>query len=179
MSLRETATDDGVSDSPQGVKGSRFQAKGFLEHAAAVGHRRVIGPPLRLQGYGSLMKCRILLVAGLAFMAGCGGSVAAGNGADGGSGAGADDAAGTDAGEDACPPGSTVPDAAVFLCDAGPAGSAGCTSPLGDPNVVYPEGCMMLMPHRGAFCSGLCCGPLECTCQSFPGAPGPVFVCPD
>jgi hypothetical protein len=105
--------------------------------------------------------------------AACGGSVtktadAGGSGGDGGIAA-------------MCPPSSTIPDADVYLCEAGPAGSEGCRASVGDPIAIYPEGCMMLSTFRQGFCSGTCCGPLQCTCQRTPGFDdgGLVFICPD
>jgi hypothetical protein len=93
--------------------------------------------------------------------------------------------AGIDSSEDAsmCPPGSivpTIPDADVYLCEAGPVGSAGCPAASGDPIALYPEGCVKLLPGSGGFCSGPCCGPNTCICQRAPGLDdgGLEFVCP-
>ena len=69
------------------------------------------------------------------------------------------DAGETDGGEDAltCQQATPVPDAAVYMCEAGLPGSAGCRAPRLDPNAtsdpnVYPEGCLVTLPLAGSFC---------------------------
>ncbi len=39
---------------------------------------------------------------------------------------------------------------------------------------------MKLLPHPGGFCSGTCCGALQCICQRVPGFGdgGLEFICP-
>jgi hypothetical protein len=119
------------------------------------------------------------VLIGVALLAGCGGSTSIESTGDGGK-AGEDAANG---GEDApvCMPPVTIPDANVYQCDAGPPGSVGCQALLGDPSAVYPEGCSLTRSMRGGFCSGPCCGPLQCSCQAFlPGGDASLqFVCPD
>jgi hypothetical protein len=94
------------------------------------------------------------------------------------------DAAGVDSGEDAttCPPGSMIPDAAVYMCEAGPAGSIGCHAPPDDPSNtnVYPSGCVMYLPRKAAMCAGQCCPPQPCDCQELPPVfdAGLSFICP-
>jgi hypothetical protein len=126
-------------------------------------------------------RSHLAALATAVLLAACGGSVT--NAADAGVDRGDGAASETDSGEDAsaCPPGSKVPDADVYLCQAAPAGSAGCQASVGDPRAIYPEGCMMLLPHPGGFCAGPCCGPLECVCQRTPGFDdgGLEFICPD
>jgi hypothetical protein len=112
----------------------------------------------------------------------CGGSVTIAD--DAGRRPGIDDASEADSGADAlmCPPGSAVPDANVYQCEAGPPGSAGCQALSGDPGAVYPAGCALERSIQGGFCEGPCCGPLSCTCQPVPGPGGAMslqFVCPD
>ena len=129
------------------------------------------------------MIARILVLVGAALLAACGGSVTKGPSAgDGGGDGSAGLPSEPDSGDDAamCPASSTIPDADVYLCEAGPPGSAGCPS-VRDPMVIYPEGCMKLSTFPGGFCSGPCCGPLQCTCQTIPGFDdgGFEFVCPD
>jgi hypothetical protein len=119
------------------------------------------------------MNFRVAVMVAAAMTAACGGSVT--NAADAATGGGD--------GEDAsmCPPSSTIPDADIYLCEAAPAGSAGCSgAEFGDKNVIYPEGCTMISRMRAGFCDGTCCGPLQCTCQRTPGFDdgGPEFVCP-
>jgi hypothetical protein len=142
------------------------------------------------------MTLRPPILACAAVILSCGGSITANE--DGGS-AGPDASRGgnpsspdgslaTDAGADssACPPGTEVPDAAVYMCEAGAPGAPGCP-PMGTGagssggTVSYPEGCMVVAPIQGAFCDGTCCGPLTCTCQTFPTPTGTTlsFVCPD
>src|ERR1700722_9965626 len=95
-------------------------------------------------------------------------------GACGGSVTTANDASEADSGADAlmCPPGSAVPDANVYQCEAGPPGSAGCQALSGDPGAVYPAGCALERSIQGGFCEGPCCGPLSCTCQPVPDPDG-------
>jgi hypothetical protein len=92
------------------------------------------------------------------------------------------DAGEPDAGEDAltCQQANPLPDAAVYMCEAGLPGSAGCRAPRLDPNAtsdpnVYPEGCLVSLPVASSFC-----GPIGCTCQQLPGPgdAGPQFICP-
>jgi hypothetical protein len=123
---------------------------------------------------------RLALGFVVSLMAACGGSVT--KAADAGGGA-TGDAAATDSSEDAvtCPPGSTIPDADVYMCEAGPAGSVGCTgeSPA-TQNTIYPAGCVLLLTHASGFCGGTCCGPQSCTCQQNPARDGGLeFICPD
>ncbi len=119
------------------------------------------------------MNFRIDVMVAVTLMTACGGSVtkAADRGGGGGDGGSAS----------MCPPSSTIPDADVYLCEAGPAGSEGCRASVGDPAAIYPEGCMMLSTFQSGFCSGTCCGPLQCICQRTPGFDdgGLVFICPD
>jgi hypothetical protein len=125
------------------------------------------------------MGFRISLLLGAALVAACGGTVK--NTADaGGGGSGAAEAS-------SCPPGSMVPDAAVYGCEAEPPGSVGCAASGVDPQAtseprVYSEGCVVTLPMRGGFCAGPCCGGLQCFCQHVPSAfndGGLQFVCPD
>jgi hypothetical protein len=119
------------------------------------------------------MTSRILVLLVAALTAACGGGVTKAPDAGGGGGDGEDAAM--------CPPSSTIPDADIYQCEAGPAGSAGCRASVGDPIATYPEGCVMLSTLHQGFCSGQCCGPLQCTCQRIPGFDdgGLEFVCPD
>jgi hypothetical protein len=104
------------------------------------------------------------------------------------SGGVASDAESMDASQDSsCPPFSIPSDAAgVYSCEAGPPGSIGCRSPEGDPNSIYPEGCVLMRPTFG--CTEPCCVTMGCTCQqttvivtgeggSGPGDGGLVFAC--
>jgi hypothetical protein len=86
------------------------------------------------------------------------------------------DAMSTDSGEDGavCPP-TGSPDADVYMCEAGPAGSVGCSAgQLGDKTSIYPEGCQVLLTRCSTF------GQVSCTCQRTPGFDdgGLEFVCP-
>jgi hypothetical protein len=125
---------------------------------------------------------------GLAALA-CGGSTA-GGGVDASvaDGAAATDAAAADGarddGGDACPPGTpSIPPAAIYACDAGAAPGSGCRAAPGDPNAandprVFPPGCVVTLPTAATgFCTGACCGPLTCNCETIPGM-GAQFVCP-
>ena len=108
------------------------------------------------------------VVVGATLLIACGGSTTR---------ASAGDVGATDSGEDAsmCPPPGS-PDADVYMCEAGPTGSAGCTGEeLGDKNVIYPEGCQVLLTRCSTF------GQVTCTCQRQPPSfddGGLEFVCP-
>ena len=112
------------------------------------------------------MNSRIAVLVGAALTASCGGSAAMGA---------------SDAGDDAqtCQEVALIPDAAVYMCEAGPPGSVGCRASPMDPNAaadlnLYPEGCEVTLPRPSTFC-----GPIGCTCQPLPfGDAGPQFVCP-
>ena len=87
---------------------------------------------------------------------------------------------------DACPPGLQIPDAAVYMCEAGAPGAAGCPGTSGGSGPLYPEGCMKVIPASSAACSGPCCGPVVCTCEALVAVgvgisslTGFEFVCPD
>jgi hypothetical protein len=129
----------------------------------------------------AFVRCGIPALIAATLLGACGGSV---TGTDDAGHAATDDATEEDSGADAlmCPPGSALPDANVYQCEAGPPGSAGCQALSGDPDAVYPAGCSLERTIRGGFCAGPCCGPLACTCQPFPGPNGAMslqFVCPD
>jgi hypothetical protein len=87
----------------------------------------------------------------------------------------------SDAGEEAgtCQEVASIPDAAVYACEAGGPGSVGCRAPALDPNAasdtnLYPAGCSVTLPMASTFC-----GPIGCTCQQVPFEDaGLQFVCP-
>jgi hypothetical protein len=68
---------------------------------------------------------------------------------------------------------STIPDADEYLCEAGLPGSKGCPAATGDPNAVYPEGCVMARPVRSTYGDG----PITCTCQPDPVDGSLSFMC--
>jgi hypothetical protein len=112
------------------------------------------------------MNSCIPVLAGAALMTACGGSATM---------------AASDAGEDAltCQEVAFIPDAAVYMCEAGPPGAVGCPVSGLDPNAagnsnLYPEGCSVTLPRRSTFC-----GPIGCTCQQLSfGDAGLQFICP-
>jgi hypothetical protein len=111
------------------------------------------------------MDSCILVLIGAALTGACGGSATT---------------AASDAGEDAqtCQAVALIPDAAVYMCEAGAPGSVGCRASTLDPNAaadtVYPEGCSVTLPKPSTFC-----GPIGCTCQQLPfGDAGLQFICP-
>ncbi len=112
------------------------------------------------------MTSRIAVLVGVALTAACGGSVTKAADAGGGGGDGEDAAV--------CPPpGSPAVD--VYMCEAGPAGSPGCTGKeLGDKDVIYPEGCQVLLTRCTTF------GQITCTCMRQPPFDdgGLEFYCP-
>lgn len=135
-----------------------------------------------------MMRERLLVASSLVFalsLCACGTSstVPVDSGSEGGGGGddGTRDAAEADSsdGTAACPTGSIDPDAAIYTCEAGVAGSVGCQSPLGDQSVIYPEGCTLFRPQFG--CAARCCATMGCTCQlvnlSGPPDGGLVFAC--
>jgi hypothetical protein len=121
------------------------------------------------------MDVRCLFLLGAALTVGCGGSSTTSPKAD----SGADSGPGTQT----CQPTGLIPDASVYTCEAGPAGSVGCRAFSLVPNTagdhkLYPEGCMVTLPMPSGFAP---CSPMQCTCQRTPGLDdgGPEFICPD
>jgi hypothetical protein len=111
---------------------------------------------------------------------------------DSGDGAPPDSGSGMDSGDDApCPFGElrqTIPDTAIYMCEAGPASSVGCPAPAGlDPNAatntnVYPEGCEVMLPIPARSCVSanfgpFCCGAQRCGCTISGPGNGGQFDC--
>lgn len=116
-----------------------------------------------------------LILFGTALAVGCGGSVTTSQKADSG-------ATTADSGNNTptCQATGLIPDAAVYTCEAGPAGFAGCRASVlvaGDHN-LYPDGCMVTLPMPSGFDP---CAPLQCMCQETPGFEdgGLEFICPN
>jgi hypothetical protein len=120
-------------------------------------------------GYDAAMTARGPILLGTVLAVGCGGSATTAPSADSGVGADAS----------SCSSPGSIPDAAIYTCDAGPSGSVGCRSPIVPMGPsVYPEGCMVTLPTPSGFAP---CSPLQCTCQRTPGFDdgGLEFICPD
>jgi hypothetical protein len=159
----------GAADAGYGVDDDRTRS-GAGQRAAATetGRRRESH-----RGYDAAMSARAMILLGVSLAVGCGGSSAT-------TSPKADSGADSGAGTPTCQPTGLIPDAAVYTCEAGPAGSAGCRATVVDPSDhnLYREGCMVTLPMPSGFAP---CSPLQCTCQRTPGFDdgGLEFICPD